>query len=489
MKQAATLLFLGTLLCSCSKKEAIQVHVEPELLIVEAETEIRAVWVSVLGEGLKLRTEIEDLVAAVRQANLNTIVAQVQQEGATMFPSNFQPRHASIAKQSGFDPLATLLEVARDTSGGGKALKVHAWFNVFRLGEQKAYLESSPPPIAKTHPEWYTRDHAGKVQHELDPGVPAVQDHLIDVIEECIQNYDVDGINLDYIRYFGENRGYNPWAMKRFYQQTSIEGRPEIKDPAWSQFKRDQVSNFVRRCAITVWTVRPQATFSVNAVGWGAAPRKDFSDTQPYFEAMQDWNTWVKAGWVDSVLQMSYKREWEPDQKQQYRNWADFTEKLVSRTEGRIVTMGIGGYFNPLEDALNQYREAQDRNLGTSLFAYDRPTKEAAEGKGDKQGPESKIWDQLRTEIYPEPIPAPTPEWREHLSMIAGYLLDDTGAPMDHIEVSLENTGYSAYTDGAGFVAFSGLPPGTYRISCPDHAIGGSEIDAKAGEVTWIAQE
>lgn len=489
LKQAATLLFLGTLLCSCSKKEAIQVHVEPELPIVEAQTEIRAVWVSVLGEGLKSRAEIEDLVAAVRQANLNTIVAQVQREGATMFPSSFQPRHASIAKQSGFDPLATLLEVARDTSGGGKALKVHAWFNVFRLGEQKAYLKSSPPPIAKTHSEWYTRDHAGKVQHELDPGVPAVQDHLITVIEECIQKYDVDGINLDYIRYFGEDRGYNPWAMKRFYQQTSIEGRPEIEDPAWSQFKRDQVSNFVRRCAITVWTVRPQATFSVNAVGWGAAPHKDFSDTQPYFEAMQDWDTWVKAGWVDTVLQMSYKREWEPDQKQQYRNWANYTENLVSRTDGRIVTMGIGGYFNPIGDALNQYREALDRNLGTSLFAYDRPTKEAAEGKGDKQGPKSKIWDQLRTEIYPEPIPAPTPDWREHLSMIAGYLLDDTGTPMDHVEVSLENTGYSAYTDGAGFVAFSGLPPGTYRISCPDHAIGGSEVETRAGGVTWIAQE
>ncbi|MDG2168089.1 MAG: family 10 glycosylhydrolase, partial [Opitutales bacterium] len=353
----------------------------------------------------------------------------------------------------------------------------------------KAYLKSSPPPIAKTHPEWYTRDHAGKIQHELDPGVPAVQDHLIAVIEECIQNYDVDGINLDYIRYFGEDRGYNPWAMKRFFQQTSIEGRPEIEDPAWSQFKRDQVSDFVRRCATTVWSIRPTTTFSVNAVGWGSAPRKDFSDTQPYYEAMQDWAGWIKQGWVDAVLQMSYKREWEADQKLQYRNWSDYTQKLTTQSESRVITMGIGGYFNPLDDALNQYREATKRNLGTSLFAYDRPTKEAAEGKGDKQGPDSKIWDKLRTEIYPEPISAPTPDWREHLSMIAGYLVDDTGTPMDNVVISLDSTGYSAKTDGSGFVAFTGLPPGTYQLSSPGHEIDGSTIETTAGNVAWITED
>ncbi|MDG2167047.1 MAG: family 10 glycosylhydrolase, partial [Opitutales bacterium] len=123
VQKAATILLLGLLHFACSKKEEIQVHVEPELPIVEAQTEIRAVWVSVLGEGLKSKAEIDELVAAVRKANLNTIVAQVQREGATLFPSTIQPRHASVAKQSGFDPLATLLEVARDTSEGGKALK------------------------------------------------------------------------------------------------------------------------------------------------------------------------------------------------------------------------------------------------------------------------------------------------------------------------------------------------------------------------------
>ena len=406
-----------------------------------------------------------------------------------MYPSQIQPRHATIAKQPDFDPLATLLEVARDTSDGGQELKVYAWFNTFKLGEQKAYLKSDPSPIATTHPEWFTRDHEGDVQYELDPGVPAVQDHLIAVIEECIRNYNVDGINLDYIRYFGNDRGYNPWAMKRFYQQTGIEGRPGIEDETWSQFKRDQVTHFVRRCAATVWSIRPSASFTVNAVGWGKAPRKDFSDTQPYMEAMQDWAGWAEHGWVDAVLQMSYKREWEPDQKQQFRNWADFTQELQNRSDGRIVTLGMGGYFNPLEDTLNQYHEATARKLGTSLFVYDRPTQEASEGKGDKQGAHSRIWERLRTDIYPESMDPPEPSWRDHLSFIAGYLVDSTGKPLDRMEVSLKDTGYSAFTDGSGFIAFTGLPPGSYRIQCSDQTIDGYEITAEAGKVTWITQE
>ena len=161
-------------------------------------------WVSVLGPGLRSPEEIRQLADAARRANLNTIVAQVYREGAAMFRSSLAPRHASIAERPDFDPLATLQKEARDTSGGKPRLAVHAWFNSFKIGEQKGYLQSIPTPIAIAHPDWYTRNSAGEVQYELEPGIPAVQDHLIAVIEECLKQYDVDGINLDFIRYFGK---------------------------------------------------------------------------------------------------------------------------------------------------------------------------------------------------------------------------------------------------------------------------------------------
>ena len=458
----------------------------PPVPLQDEDAEIRAVWVSVLAEGLKSPEEIKQLVETARFANLNTIVAQVHREGAAMFKSTIQPRHASVADRPDFDPLATLLKEARDTSGGKEALKVHAWFNSFKIGEQKDYLKSTPKPIVLTHPDWHTRNRAGEVQYELEPGVPAVQNHMIAVIEECLKYYDVDGVNLDFIRYFGNDRGYNPLALARFQKQTGITGRPEAEDLAWSDFRRDQVSNFVKRCAISVWTLRPQAIFSVDAVGWGAAPVKSFSETQPYTEALQDWSGWAEKGWVDLVLRMGYKREWEPDQKQQYRDWADYTIELIDRSEGRMLTTGIGGHFNPLADAIEQYRVAVKRGLGTSLFSYDRPTKEAADSDGSLRGHKSRIWQILGKVIYPEKVSSPTPSWRNNVAFIAGYLKDSSGNPVDGGELTLANTHYTAKSDGAGFFAFYALPPGNYQISIPGNNLDGKPVEATAGKVTWV---
>ena len=482
----SSLFALGVFIATgCSKQE--QAEAQPETVVApQADPEIRAVWVSVLAEGLKSPEEIEQLVAAVRKANLNTIVAQMHREGATMYPSKIQPRHASVRDRKGFDPLATLLREARDTSGGEAPLKVHAWFNSFKIGEQTDYLESNPAPIAIHSPGWYTRNRAGEIQHELDPGVPAVHDHMIRVIEECLQNYDIDGVNLDFIRFFGNDRGYNPLAMKRFYQQSGQIGRPEIEDEVWSQFRRDQVSNFVKRCALSVWTIRPQAIFSVDATGWGPAPVESFSETRPYREALQDWSGWAENAWLDLVLRMGYKRDWVEDQKQQYRDWADYTLELIDRVDGRMVTSGIGGHFNPMADGLAQYREAIDRGLGTCLFSYDRPTQEASDSDGSLRGAYSPVWEILGTEFYPEPAPSPVPDWRDEKSFIGGYLKDDSGNPIDHGEVRLSGNNQTVRTDGSGFFGFYALAPGTYTLSAPGTGLEGTQVETTAGSVTWL---
>lgn len=473
------------LLTACGTKEPAMTPTD-FTTAQQASPEIRAVWVSVLAEGLKSPKEIKQLVAKVRQANFNTIVAQMHREGAAMYPSEIQPRHAAVRDSEGFDPLATLLKEARDTSGGNAPLKVHAWFNSFKIGEQRDYLESTPKPIALHHPQWYTRNRADEIQHELDPSVPAVQDHMIRVVEECLRNYDLDGVNLDFIRFFGNDRGYNPLSLERFHDQTGITGRPEAADEVWSQFRRDQVSNFVRRCALSVWTIRPNAIFSVDATGWGPAPVERFSETRPYREALQDWSGWVEKAWVDLVLRMGYKREWVEDQKQEYRDWADYTVELIDRVDGRMLTTGIGGHFNPQSDMLAQYRVALDRGLGTCLFSYDRPTQEATDSDGSLRGANSPIWEIFGTDLFPEQAPSPVPDWRDEKSFIGGYLKDPSGNPLDGEEVHLENHSLTSQSDGSGFFGFYALEPGNYTLSAPGASIHGKKVKTVAGQVSWI---
>ena len=471
----------------CAKKDK-EVPPAPEPL-AEAKPEFRAVWVSLLGSGLRSPEEIRQLVDAARRANLNTIVAQVHREGAVMFSSRLAPRHASIANRPRFDPLATLLKEARDTSEGKPRLDVHAWFNVFRIGPQNHYLKSTPKPIAVAHPDWYTRNRAGQLQLELDPGLPAVQDHLLGVVEECLTNYDVDGINLDYIRYFGHDRGYNLSALERFLRESSREDIPAPDDKAWKDFRRDRVTEFVRRCAISVWTHRPGAIFSVNVVGWGPAPIIDFAETRPYADALQDWRGWWEQGLVDAAFLMDYKREWIELQARDFRNWADYSLDLMKHSPGGRLIVGIGGYFNPRDDVLVQYRETVEKGLGACLFSYDRPTQEASESQGKLQAHRSPIWGTLGEEIYPYPASSPPPDWRGQQSFIAGILKDASGEPIADTEVALQATTYRVNSDGSGFFAFCAIPPGNYHLRVADHPLHGKLIDALPGKVTWLNGE
>ena len=443
-------------------------------------------WVSLLGPGLRSPEEIRQLADAARRANLNTIVAQVYREGAAMFRSSLAPRHASIAERPDFDPLASLLTEARDTSGGKPRLVVHAWFNSFKIGEQKGYLQSIPTPIAIAHPDWYTRNRAGEVQYELEPGIPAVQDHLIAVIEECLKQYDVDGINLDFIRYFGNDRGYHPLALRQFFHEAGSTDIPAVNDESWNAFRRKQVTDFVKRCAISVWTYRPKAIFSIDAVGWGPAPVENFSETRPYREALQDWNGWSEQGVVDLVLLMDYKREWVESQAAEFRDWADYTRMSIGKSRGRMLTVGIGGYFNPFKNVLTQYREVGARGLGACLFSYDQPTGEVSDSLDQLRGYRSPIWEAIGTEIYPDPAPPPVPDWRGQRSFIAGYLKDASGEPLAGAEVALEGTNFRVKSDGSGFFAFYALPPGNYQLRIANHPLDGKTITAPAGIVTWL---
>ena len=57
----------------------------------------------------------------------------------------------------------------------------------------------------------------------LSPGHPNVNKYLIRVFKELVQNYDIDGLHLDYVRYHDSDYGKNPYAIANFkkYNHTS----------------------------------------------------------------------------------------------------------------------------------------------------------------------------------------------------------------------------------------------------------------------------
>src|SRR5205807_9940159 len=104
------------------------------------------------------------------------------------------------------------------------------------------------------HQQWATqslrhRAHYGDDWY-IDLGHPAAASYTVDVLLHLIAAYDLDGIHLDRIRYpenIGRNVGYNEVSVARFNARYGTTGLPKPKDARWSQWRRDQVTQFVRR--------------------------------------------------------------------------------------------------------------------------------------------------------------------------------------------------------------------------------------------------
>lgn len=439
-----------------------------------ASSRIRAVWASTLSPCMNSPKEIRELVVSARRANMNTIIAQVRHRGIVYYKSAVEPTAPLLARIPDFDPLETLLREAHDTSGGKARLQVYAWFNVFKLGTVEGSRAAS-----RKYREWQSRDTTGSLVDFLDPAVPEVQDHLLSLVEECVRGYDVDGVNLDYVRYPEEDAGYHERALERFRLLSGATGVPTAHDAKWNSFRRDQVSAFVRRCAVTVWKHRPNAMFSVDAVGFGGAPKSEFGDSAPYRQVHQDWAGWLNEGYIDLVCRMGYKRESVPAQAAQFRGWADFSRRLQDANPGQLVTVGIGGYLNTLEETLAQYREAEARGLGTSIFSYWRPLKD-----GGGSGSASQFWTALSEKVYTRAVAPPEPWWRQQCGIIAGVARRKDGKPMDGEKIIL-SSGKETTTDGSGFFMFSKVVSGRYTVRAMDAKT--ATADVQAGQIVELA--
>jgi hypothetical protein len=230
--------------------------------------------------------------------------------------------------------------------------------------------------------------------------------------------------------------------------------------------------------------VRPRAVVSVDATAFGGFPAGGFRESSPYNQVFQDWAGWLRDGWVDAVFRMGYKRETEPKQARDFRAWADFSRELQSDCPGQYVTLGIGGYLNSLEGALAQYAEARKRGLGTSLFSYHRPIKEAGDTR--QFGAASPFYQVLSDRIYTRHAPAPAPRWRERIGIVIGTLKDESGRPADGATVSLAGTSHKTRTDGSGVFAFSRVKPGSYTIAARGFPMDGQKIEVRPGTVTRV---
>lgn len=350
---------------------------EPEIAM---DSEYRGLWV--VRTSMKSKESIEEVIDRASMNNFNFLLVQVNGRGEAYYESDIIPKVPGVPED--FDPLAFCIERAHAVG-----IDVHAWINAFTVGElgRKKYQENH---VLTQHPEWClvdsdsvsTFDYTHKMAKNeivsimLDPAIEGVKEYVRKVFMDVITKYDVDGVHFDYIRYPGKTYGYSKVARQMFKDLTGYDPIDIVKAPEtfrnkavdgkdllgninneWDEFRRDQVTETVRRVYSDIKKIKPHIAVS-------CAVLPDINDS--YNRKMQDWQKWIEEDIVDFIVPMVYT----PDTHE----FTTYMESAVEPFSGERVLAGVGVY-RMLDNPMGCIEKIETaRELGTSgivLFSYD----------------------------------------------------------------------------------------------------------------------
>ncbi|MGB5714789.1 MAG: family 10 glycosylhydrolase [Waterburya sp.] len=281
-----------------------------------AESEVRGMWLD-RGTIVKSKSEADlvEIFDRMALAGINTVFFETLNSSYTIYPSQVAPQQNPLVK--GWDPLRAAVKLAHE-----RGMELHAWVWTFAAGNQRHNTILNLPrnylgPVLSQRPHWAITDHEGsRVQYSsgkvfLDPANPEVREYLLSLVTELATNYQIDGIHLDYIRYPFQSPtgkityGYGIAARQQFQELTGVD--PIELNPShslwskWTEFRIEQVDNFVGSVSQNLKQLRPELTLSTAV--FPMPQRERLSKIQ------QSWEKWVRKEWIDMLVPMTYAKD------------------------------------------------------------------------------------------------------------------------------------------------------------------------------------
>lgn len=262
--------------------------------LYEAKTvEVRGVWY----EPLEKNAEgVAETVKKLKENGINQLCLGVQNSYGTIIPLPESFPFSQKASLRGFDLLAEYIKVCKENG-----VELVVCMPVFH--NSKAFYKD----------EWITATNNGEEGDSklfYSPANDEYFDYLLTFVEYLLTHYDIDGLQLDYIRYpyydGNTDYGYDDITKAAFEEATGIsasvvdliakQGSGHKNWNDWVNFKASVVTKRVGQINELVDKLRPDIYLS-------ACLAADYNYLQTY---CQNGKAWIESGIVDAIYPMSY---------------------------------------------------------------------------------------------------------------------------------------------------------------------------------------
>ena len=325
--------------------------------------ENRAVWYAPTE---KSEADVKKTIELIKSLNINALYIETWRSGQTNYKTNLDMvLHESTYK--GFDVLEAFVRLGHENG-----IEIHAWVHDFFVGTD--YHKGVKGHVLNVHPEWALKTRSGSVLNPteygnfmfLNPYKRECRDLVLAVYREILENYDVDGLHLDYIRFpepnsTDEDWGYNDDIIAAFQAEynTTIDPR-QIKSGhsmwnAWCKFRENIITSFVGEVYDLVQEVNPDI--------WLSAAIYPNMKTTPK-TIFQNFVPWVENGWMDEIFAMAYASSAD--------TVIDISSNFLNAIKGKcFYSAGIGA-FAKYDDIAYLEQIEQLRNtkaVGSNIFS------------------------------------------------------------------------------------------------------------------------
>lgn len=365
--------------------------------------EIRATWLTTLGgmdwprakagnaPGVqRQQKELCEILDRLKAANFNTVLLQTRLRGDLIYPSSIETFAESLTgntgRNPGYDPLAFAIEECHK-----RGMELHAWLVTIPAGNTRQVKLLGKNSVVQKNRKicklyrgnWY-----------LDPGNPETKEYLSRIVKEITARYDIDGIHFDYIRY--------PEGTDNFPDTDSFRKHGKGKD--LKQWRRDNITDIVRRLYTDIKTIKPWVKVSSSPIGkYRDTNRYPSRGWNAYHVVYQDAQKWLKEGIHDALFPMMYF---------QGNNFYPFALDWKENCNNRWVVPGLGIYFlSPneqdwsLDEIVRQIHFTRQVKLNGQAYFRNRFLLNNTKG----------ILDELQENFYTTPALVPPMTWMDSI--------------------------------------------------------------------------